>query len=449
MSLPRPILSVLDHFRSAFTRPTWGKVQVLFTGTILARGRRTVAAALRATGHEHDSHFSRFHAVFSRARWSALELARRLLLLLVQAFAPQGGLTLVIDETLERRRGPKITKRGYHRDPIASSKSLHVAASGLRWMVLALVVDVPWNRHRWALPFLSRLAPSAKVDAAQRRRHKTLCTHARQMITVVRRWLPAVPLTLLGDTTYSAIALGHDCRRRRVRLIAPLGLKACLHDPLPPSDSKPGRGRPRKAGRAQPKLAAVLADPATAWRKAEIPWSDGTTRVLELASGTAWWSHSGEPPLPIRWVLTRDPAGKMESRAYFSTEPSDTAEAIVAEFLKRWPIETTFEESRAHLGIETQRQWSDAAIERETPCLFGLYSVIALLGQALSQGSSLPVRATSWYRKTEATFADVLAAVRRQCWGATNFHDSTEDPRVVKIPRSLFEGLMNTACYAH
>src|SRR4051812_7803589 len=283
MPLSDPISSVLDHFRSAFTRPTWEKAIVLFTGTVLARGRRTVAAALRATGHDHDPNFSRFHAVFSRARWSALELARRLLLLLTRAFAPAGGLTLAIDETLERRRGAKITKRGYHRDPIASSKSQHVAASGLRWMVLALVVDVPWNRHRWALPFLSRLAPSAKVDAAQQRRHKTLCTHARQMITAVRRWLPGVPLTLLGDTTYSAIAPGQGCRRRRVRLIAPLGLKACLHDPLPPSDGKPGRGRPRKAGRAQPKLATVLADPATAWREAEIPWSDGTTRASELA----------------------------------------------------------------------------------------------------------------------------------------------------------------------
>src|SRR3954451_1563404 len=289
MSLAQPLLSVLDHFRSAFTRPTWEKVLVLVTGTLLARGRRTVTAALRATGYEQDPLFSRFHAVLNRARWSALELARRLLLLLVQAFAPEGGLTLVIDETLERRRGPRITRRGYHRDPLASSKSQNVVASGLRWMVLALVVDVPWSRYRWALPFLSRIAPSAKVDATQQRRHKTLCTHARQMIGAVRRWLPGVPLTLLGDTTYSAIALGQGCRRRRVRLIAPLGLKACLHDPLPPSGGKPARGRPRKAGRAQPKLAAVLADPTTTWREAEIPWSDGTTRTLELASDTAWW----------------------------------------------------------------------------------------------------------------------------------------------------------------
>jgi hypothetical protein len=181
----------------------------------------------------------------------------------------------------------------------------------------------------------------------------------------------------------------------------------------------------------------------------EVPWSDGATRPLEVVSGVAWWSHSGEPPLPIRWVLTRDPAGELEPRAYFSTEPSDTAEAIAAEFLKRWPIETTFEESRAHLGIETQRQWSDAAIERETPCLLGLYSVIALLGHGLSEAGTLPIRATAWYRKAEATFADVLAAVRRQCLGVEDIHDPAGDSRVVKIPRSLFEGLINTACYAH
>ena len=443
------ILSALAPFRTAFTRPTWEKVLVLATGTILARGRRTVAAALHAAGWEQDPNFSRFHAVFSRARWSALELARRLLLALVRAFALGGGLTLAIDETLERRRGAKITKRGHHRDPIASSKGQHVAASGLRGMVLALVVEVPWNRRRWALPFLSRLAPSAKVDAAQHRRHKTLTVHARQMVTAVRRWLPGVPLTLLGDTTYSAMALGHACRRRGVRLIAPLGLKACLHEPLPPPNGRRGRGRPPKAGPALPKLAAVLVDPATVWQAVTVPWSDGTTRVLELAGGTAWWSHSGEPPLPSRWVLTRDPAGELESRAYFSTVPEDTAVAIVAEFLKRWPIETTFEECRAHLGLETQRQWSDAAIERETPCLLGLYSVVALMGHSLCAGSSLPVRSSAWYRKAEATFADVLAAVRRPCWGVANIPDPDGDPGVVSIARPMLDRLINSACYAH
>jgi len=409
----------------------------------------SVAAALRSTGHDQDPDFSRFHAVFSRARWSALELARRLLLTLIRAFAPRGGLTLAIDETLERRRGPKITRRGYHRDPLASSKSQHVAASGLRWMVLALVVDFPWNRHRWALPFLSRLAPSAKVDAAQHRRLKTLTVHARQMVTAVRRWLPGVPLTLLGDTTYSAMALGHACRRRGVRLIAPLGLKACLHESLPPPAGKGGRGRPRKAGPALPKLAAVLVDPATAWQSVTLPWSDGTTRVLELASGTAWWSHSGEPPLPIRWVLTRDPAGALESRADFSTEPGDTAEAVVAEFLKRWPIETTFEECLAHLGLETQRQWSDAAIERETPCLLGLDSVVALVGHARCAGSSIPIRAAAWYRKTVATFADVLAGVRRPCWAVANIPDSDDASGVVNIARPVLDRPLNAACYAN
>lgn len=201
------------------------------------------------------------------------------------------------------------------------------------------------------------------------------------MITAVRRWLPGVALTLVGDTTYGAIELGSACRRRGVRLIAPLRRNAALFDE-PPRRGPRTRGRPRPTGARRPTPPATRDDPATAWRAVEMTWYDGSVRRLELATGTAPWYHSGATPLPIRWALTRDPAGAVEPRGYFSTEPTDEAEAVVAEPLKRWPIETTFEESRAQLGVETQRQWSDTAIERETPCLLGLYSVVALLTKA-------------------------------------------------------------------
>jgi hypothetical protein len=121
----------------------------------------------------------------------------------------------------------------------------------------------------------------------------------------------------------------------------------------------------------------------------------------------------------------------------------------VAEFIKRWPIETTFEESRAHLGIETQRQWSDLAIERETPCLFGLYSLVALLGQTLNQEHPVPIRMAAWYPKAQATFSDVLAAVRRHCWGWLDIRTSVRDPACVEIPRTQFDRLLNAVCYAH
>ena len=148
MSLPHAIIVVLAHFEPCFTQPTWHKATLLIVGTLLARGRRTVAAALRLTGHTHDPSFSCFHHVLNRARWVPLALSRRLLLLLVATFVPpQACVEIVVDETLERRWGPMITKRSHYRDPLLSSKGRSVSTSGLRWVCFALVVQVPWT-HR-------------------------------------------------------------------------------------------------------------------------------------------------------------------------------------------------------------------------------------------------------------------------------------------------------------
>jgi hypothetical protein len=145
MSPPASILPVLEGLRAEFTPRTWSRVVTLILGTILARGRRTVAAALRQMGLHDDPHFSSYHQVFNRAAWSPRRVARRLLSAAITAFAPAGaGLTFAIDETLERRWGRKIRVRGHYRDPLASSKEKSVAARGIRWLVLALVVTPPW-----------------------------------------------------------------------------------------------------------------------------------------------------------------------------------------------------------------------------------------------------------------------------------------------------------------
>jgi hypothetical protein len=148
-------------------------------------------------------------------------------------------------------------------------------------------------------------------------------------------------------------------------------------------------------------------------------------------------------------VLVRDPAGKLSPRAYFSTRQADTPRAVVAEFIKRWTIETTFEEARAHLGVETQRQWSETALARETPCLLGLYSLVAVLAQALHPAGAIPVQATAWYRKGEPTFADVLADVRRHLWGASSYATSGRDPDLLEIPRCELNRLVQAVCYSH
>jgi hypothetical protein len=449
MPSSQPVLDVLEAFRPEFTPRTWARVVPIALGTILARGRRTVAAALRQVGLQDRPDFSSYHQVFNRAAWSPLRVARRLLRALIAAFVPEGfGLTFAIDETLERRWGRKIRIRGHYRDPLASSKERSVSASGIRWIVLALVVTVPWAKRPWALPILSLPSPTPKVSARLGRRHRTIAEHARRMIARLRRWLPEVALTVVGDTAYSVIGLGLACRRRDVRLIAPLRLDARLFTPAPPKVS--GKvGRPRVAGDRLPNLDVVLVDPKTPWSSAAVRWYDGADRDLELASGTAVWYHNGFEPLPIRWVLVRDPAGRLEPRAYFSTRPEDEAASIPAEVVKRWPIEVTFEEARAHLGVETQRQWSDRAIERETPSLFGLYSLVALIGRSLQAASPVAIRTAAWYPKAEATFSDVLAAARRECWGSLDIRTSRVDPCCAEIPRSQLDRLLNAVCYSH
>jgi len=305
--------------------------------------------------------------------------------------------------------------------------------------------DSSLTKRYWALPFLSVLATSPEVDTRLGRRHKTVPELAGQLVAVVRRWFPAVPIKLIGDGAYSGLTLGLTCAKYHVTLIAPLRQDACLCAPAPVR--QPGQnGRPCIKGKRFPKLSQVLADPQTVWQRSNITWYDGSTQVVEWCSGAALWYRAGQPPLPIRWVITRDPAGQRPVRTYFSTDQDQTGLSIVLDFIKRWSIEVTFEESRAHLGIETQRQWSDQAIERSTPCLLGLYSLVTLLGQALHPSGTLAFQPTAWYRKQQATFGDVLATVRRALWGNFSYSTSDHDPNLLLIPRADLSRLAYAVC---
>lgn len=447
MPCPDPIIEVLTAFRPWFTAPTWRKLMILLSGTLLAQGRRTVAAALRASGNEQATNWSCFHQVLNRARWSPLAVSRQLLLLIVKTFVPaEAWVELVIDETLERRWGSKISKRGHYRDSALSSRERSVSSPGLRWIVMAVVVTVPWTKQPWALPFLCVLATTPEVSERLGKRHKTIGMWAHQMISLVRRWLPDRPIKLMGDTAYSVLELGLHANAQQVALITTGRLDAVLHEP-PPERSQHTIGRPRVVGQRLPCLEHVLQDPETVWQTLTVDWYGEGKQTVEFCTGTALWYRYGSDPLPIRWVLTRDPKGKRPPKAIFSTDPTQTAEQIVGDFMKRWSLEVTFEESRAHLGIETQRQWSDRAIERSTPLLFGLYSLVTLFGQAAHPDGCIPVAQAAWYRKQIATFHDVLALVRRGLWGYGTFPTSPTDPAVVLVPRSTLERLSWASCY--
>jgi DDE superfamily endonuclease len=278
------------------------------------------------------------------------------------------------------------------------------------------------------------------------KRHKTVAMWAQQMISLVRRWLPDRSIKLMGDTAYSVLELGLHANAQQVTLVTTGRLDAVLHEP-PPERTPHTIGRPRVVGQRLPSLEQVLQNPQTVWQKLTLDWYGEGERTLEICTGTALWYRYGSDPLPIRWVLTRDPSGKRPPKAIFSTDPTQTAEQIVSDFMKRWSLEVTFEEGRAHLGLETQRQWSDRAIERSTPLLFGLYSLVTLFGQALQPDGHIPVAQTAWYRKHTPTFRDVLALVRQHLWGQGTFPTSPTDPGVVLVPRSTLERLSWAVCY--
>jgi hypothetical protein len=324
MFLPAGIIPILAQFAPVCTVPTYQKALVLVVGTILAKGRRTVTSALRAVGHTQTADWAKYHHVLNRARWSGLQLSERLLLLLVATLAPSSRVTLAVDETLERRWGPQIRKRGHWRDSLASSKQQNVSSSGLRWLVFALVVNVPWTPYALALPFLSVLLTTPKVSAQLGRQHKTVAHVTGQVVLWLRRTLPGYAIHLVGDGAYAVIALGVLCQRQQVTLLAPLRLDARLFEPPQRLVGK-HRGRPPVVGARLPNLEQVAVQPTTRWQRSQVPWYGGTQTIVDWTTGTALWYTTGTPPLAIRWVVVRDPQGERPTRAFFSTETAQGA----------------------------------------------------------------------------------------------------------------------------
>src|SRR6266480_791922 len=286
-TLPREIVRVLRVFEDGFSERVWAWVQVLVVGAILTPGQRTVAAVLRVMGLGDERQFQNYHRVLNRACWSSLEVSRRLLGVLVERFVPVDGPVVVgLDETIERRRGAKIAAKGIYRDPVRSSKSHFVKTSGLRWISMQVLAEVPWAGRIWGLPFLTVLAPSERYNRTRGRRHKTLPEWGRQMIRQLRRWLPDRELVVVADSTYAVLELLADAARlpRPVAVVTRLRLDAALYDPAPVRE--PGtKGRPRVKGERQPTLATRLLDPDTIWATLTVPWYGGATAQVEAATG--------------------------------------------------------------------------------------------------------------------------------------------------------------------
>lgn len=450
-TLPVAIITLLQPFSVLFNARTWKKAQIMLIGTILAPGKRTVTSALRVMGLSEETSFALYHHVLNRAVWSSLKVSRVLLSLLVGHLGTgDGPLVFGIDETLERRRGQRIRAKGIYRDAVRSSASHFVKASGLRWISLMWLAPIPWAKRYWALPVLTVLAPSERYYQRLGKTPKKLTDWARQMIIQLRRWLPDRSLVIVGDSSYAVLDLLRFCQslNHPVTFVTRLRLDAALHEPAPPR--RPGQiGRPRLKGRRLPTLKQLLDEPTTCWVTLAVKWYDSTTRRLQIASDTAVWYNRGKGPVSIRWVLIRDPLGELRPQALLCTDLGVDPVQIIDWFVLRWQLEVTFQEVRTHLGVETQRQWSDRAIARTTPALFGLFSWITLAAHAQHVDGTVPMRSAAWYVKSSPTFSDAIALVRRRLWTASDtLCMSSAEPDILKVSRPTLHRLIDSLCYA-
>jgi hypothetical protein len=314
--------------------------------------------------------------------------------------------------------------------------------------VLTLVITPPWTPRAWVLPVVSVPAPTPEVSQRRGRRQQTVPHWARHVMRWVRRWLPGVEMTIIGDHTYSVHERGGACARWGVRLVAPLRMDAGLYASAPPRRSGP-TGQPRVHGEHLPQLAQVRTDAQPSWQRVRVRWDHGRRRALDVSSGTAVWARRGQPVRPIRWGRVRAPQGRLQPRASGATGPPERPRALRQPFGTRGTLETPVEASRAHLGLKTQRQWSDRAMARTTPWLCALDSTVARLAHARYPDGKVPIRAVAWYATGHATCAAGLAAVRPQGWGDFRDSPAAHAPDLGEIPRAERARVAHAVCDSH
>jgi DDE superfamily endonuclease len=426
---PSAFRALVRAFGEVFTRPTYYRFVLLVLAAILTTGNHTILNLLRTVGDLAAGDRSSFHRVFSHRRWSCLHLARVLATWVVQHFLPNGPIYLVGDDTVDEHRGKKVFGKGRHRDAVRSSHSYTAFRYGHKWVVLAVLVKFPFARRPWALPLLVALyrAPvkaDKKIKANKKKRkkgkwqrHKTPSEFMRQLLKVLLGWFPDRQFIFAGDGGYGTHELARTAAKRpgRLTLVSRFYADANLCQPPPAPRGKKAVGRPRVKGAKLPSPEQVVAKKSTRRQKLNVAWYGGGRRDVEVVTGTAHWYQAGEGLVAVLWVFVHDCTGTHRDEYFFTTNQKLSPGEVIELYTGRWSIETTFQEMRAYLGLETTRGWSPQTVLRVAPCLLGLYTVVAVLY------SQLPARHTrgqaiTWPGKKDVTFSDAITAVRRWLW---------------------------------
>ncbi|HUU91062.1 MAG TPA: transposase [Phycisphaerae bacterium] len=419
----------------AFTRPTFQRILPLIVGAILTLGRRTVTGVLRTLHGLAPGNSSTYHRVFSRAVWSLWPLGKVLATAILRLIPQDQPVLVPMDDTTTQHRGKKVYGKGRHHDAVRSTHTHVVWRWGHRWVVLAISVKFPFTSRRWALPVLAALYRPKELNLSEGHRHKTAPDLARQMMAVLIHWFPERRFVFLGDGGYASHELARSCHRHRTHatLVSRFHGDANLY--AAPPQHKARQGRPRLKGAKLPTPQEVVR--RTRRTKATVSWYGGGQRRLEWVSGTAYWYMAGHGLVPIRWVFVHDLQGTHRDEYFYTTDPTLSPEQVISFFTARWPIETTFQEVRAHLGFETTRQRVARSVLRTAPCLLGMYSLICLIFAEHVGRHRVRPAATSWYRKQELTFADAMVTVRRLLWEHSVFEKPPDHDAFDKLPARL------------
>jgi hypothetical protein len=439
-SITTDALPVLALFAPTFTPATLARVQLLAVACILTTGRRTITNLLRLAPHLRQGSASSYHRVLSQAQWSSLQLACALARFLIGHLLPTGLITLGGDDTVDGHKGKKVYGKARHRDPVRSTKSYTAWRYGHKWVVLCILVRFPFATRPWALPVLVALYRSEEQNRQQKRPHRTPAQLMCRLLRLMLLWFPDRHFVFVGAAGYGTHEMARFAHRHRARLtlVSKFHPDANLYDPPP---AYQGKGRPRVKGRRRAKPKAAVAR-AGRRQRLQVGWYGGGTRRVETITGTGHWYQAGRGLVPVRWVFVHDLDGTHRDEYFFTTDPTLAPPDLIGYYTARWNIETTFQELRAYLGLETTRGWCARTVLRAAPCLFGLYTVVALLYEQLpteAQGAG----AVDWEgKKAEVTFSDAISAVRRWLWAHWVLAKGDHAPAFAKLPEPLREVLL-------
>lgn len=440
MILPPEAHPLVQVLALHFTSPTYQRFSALMVAALVTTGRRTVANLLRTLRHLAPGHRTDYQRVLSRAPWSGLALGCALMRFVLEHLLPARPVMLVGDDTVDGHPGPKVYGKARHRDAVRSSHSHTAWRYGHKWVVLAVLVKFPFATRPWALPVIIDLYRSEEDDQKRNRPHRTPARILCVLVRVLLIRFPDRTFVFAGDAGYGTHEVTRFCRRHRDRLtlVSKLHPDANLFGPPPPYA---GKGRPRVKGTRLPKPRQAV-EAATRLTPLKVGWYGGGQRQVDTLTGTGHWYKAGRGLVAIRWVFVRDTTGTHRDEYFFTTDVGLSASAVIGAYCGRWNIETTFQEMRSELGLETTRGWREKTVLRAAPCLFGLYTVVAILFHALPE--SKRTGAMEWPGKTAATFSDALAAVRRWLWAESLLPQAGHTVGLEKLPEPVRELLLTT-----